>query len=73
MATYVCEDCKDEQDPCCSQGICIACTGDKGIGSCICCGAEMREINGYWWHHSQVDNSGKIKPESEGHPQGQAK
>lgn len=48
----MCRDCKSEEKPCCWNG---KCQSDGHLGLCICCGAEMFEENGYWFHHSQSD------------------
>lgn len=44
-----------DYEPCCyrGDGQCTAAKGDKIRSNCICCGAEMFEDRGNWYHHSQ--------------------
>jgi len=41
-----------DYEPCCNQG---PCTAIPEIGMCECCGAEMFEEKGFWFHYSQID------------------
>lgn len=52
-----CEDCSEEDsEPCCNKGDgrCDVFEEDKDNSLCVHCGAEMIEISGYWYHHSQL-------------------
>lgn len=48
----MCDLCRDTEEPCCSQGECSAI---KSLWMCECCGGEMFEEKGFWFHHSQRD------------------
>lgn len=53
----ICEDCKEDNlTPCCKNNQCEASIGDKTITSCIHCYAELIEVNGFWYHHTQFEN-----------------
>ena len=45
-------DINGDYEPCCNQGLC---TAIPSLRMCECCGAEMFEENGFWFHHSQKD------------------
>ncbi len=51
---------REGSKPCCNTDTCEAFDTDSSISSCIHCGAEMRAENGYWYHHSQFDDNGKL-------------
>lgn len=52
--SLMCKICSEEEDPCCLLGPCTAISlVSSGIGMCECCGAEMFEEKGFWFHHSQ--------------------
>lgn len=50
--------------PECYDGKCDAPANATGITNCIHCGGELREINGFWYHHSQFDGEKLISPEN---------
>lgn len=55
---YYCDTPNDngDYDPCCYHtGHCRAHYLDSGIGNCICCGGEMFEEDGIWYHHTQKE------------------
>lgn len=62
----MCKDCDNETLPCCNNGLCEHDKNDKsGISMCICCGAEMFEEKGSWFHYSQKDIPfGERKPQA---------
>jgi hypothetical protein len=51
----MCPRCGDTEDPCCNHGYCEALEGERNVGMCVHCGAELIERNGAWFHHSQFD------------------
>ena len=56
-----CEYCNGEDDlPCCYNGRCEAPKGARGITNCICCGGELHELDGCWYHWSQFEADGGI-------------
>lgn len=53
-----CNYCHDEERPCCADGKCTAEKTNMDFSNCICCGAEMQKVNGYWYHWSQIGYDG---------------
>jgi hypothetical protein len=50
-----CSSLEDNPTPCCDNGKCEAKEGDSGTTNCIHCGGELQEVNGMWYHHSQIE------------------
>lgn len=58
-----CESLEDNPSPCCDMGHCQPMESYEGIGNCIHCGGEMHEINGAWYHHSQISENNLGEPQ----------
>lgn len=54
----------NDEKPECWDSTCEAREGSRGITLCIHCGAELLEINGFWYHYSQFENGLLKSPES---------
>lgn len=63
---HVCPRCSgDTEEPCCRMYTCEAAYNEKGITSCIHCYCELTEVDGFWYHHTQFDDNGNLRPDSE--------